>query len=127
MAAPAPFPHRMPRLWWLKRGSYLVYMLRELSVAFVAVFLLGMLCLINAAAAGGDAYGRVLGAMAHPCWIAFHAVALAFAVLHTVTWFKAGAVIMPVKGVPTWALIAGNLAAWVAVSAALLYAFVRFG
>ena len=43
---------RMPLLWWTRRRTYLKFMLRELSSAFVALFVVELLLLVRAVANG---------------------------------------------------------------------------
>ncbi len=123
------YPYRVPVTWWLRNRRYFLFMMRELSAVFVALFLLGVLIHLQALASHPAAYDRCLEWFARPGVVAFHVVAFAFAVLHTVTWFQAGAVIMPVrikgKPVPTSLLVGGNIAAWLGLSAALAYVFLR--
>lgn len=108
-------------MWWLRRRSYLVFILRELSSVFVAWFVAFLLLLIHAVGQGNDEYQRFLHWAANPWVIAVNVVALVFVMLHAVTWFnlapKATVVRLRGKRVPS-AWIAGfNYLAWAAVSA----------
>ena len=122
------YPSRVSVTWWLKNRNYFVFMMRELSAVFVALFLVGILYLLGGLASHLAEYERRLQWFTQPHVIAFHGVAFLFAVLHTVTWFKAGAVIMPVrlkgKLVPAAWMVWGNIAAWLGVSAVLAGLFV---
>ena len=46
----------MPATWWLTKQSYFLFMLRELSSVFIAVFLVVYLCQIYQVSKGPDAY-----------------------------------------------------------------------
>jgi fumarate reductase subunit C len=118
-------PYKMPALWWLRRRNYLVFMLRELSPLFVSLFLVRFLGMLAQVREGPASLAEAWRAASRPGAIAFSVVALAFAVLHAVTWFQAGAVILPVKvggkQVPAAAVVGGSLAAWLVFSAAVLW------
>ena len=48
----------VPRFWWAKRRSYLLFMLREISCVFVAWFVVYLLLLVRAIG-GGRGFIRV--------------------------------------------------------------------
>jgi succinate dehydrogenase subunit C len=128
--------YRQPvsRLWWLRRPTYLLFILRELSSLFVAWFVAYLLVLVAAVGAGESSYERFLDWSANPFVIALNVVALAFAVLHSVTFFQAApqTTVVRLRGrmvpaavrgqrVPA-ALLAGPIfAAWVVVSAFVIW------
>jgi succinate dehydrogenase subunit C len=74
--------------WWLQHRNYLVFMLREFSCIFVGYFLIVTLKQVCALARGPEAYAAFQAHMQHPLVILFNVVALAFLVLHTITWSK---------------------------------------
>lgn len=126
---PRLYRPRVSYLWWARRRSYLLFLLRELSSVFVAWFVAYLLLLVRAAGAGADAYQRFLEWSANPGIILLNVVALAFVVLHTVTFFnlapQAMAVRMGGRRVPgTW-IVASQYVAWALVSA--LVAWVILG
>ena len=49
----------MPATWWLTKQSYFLFMLRELSSVFVALFLVVYLCQLYQLSQGPDAYSRL--------------------------------------------------------------------
>ncbi|MEE6164748.1 MULTISPECIES: fumarate reductase subunit C [unclassified Mycolicibacterium] len=117
----------VPRFWWAKRRSYLTFMLRELScvaVAWSVVFLLTGV----AAVAGGDFRG-FLDFSAHPAVVLVNVVALAFLLLHAVTWFdlapRAMVIHLGGRRVPSSAVLAGHYAAWLVVSAVVVWLVLR--
>ena len=114
---------KMPSTWWLKKPAYILFMLRELSSVFIAVFLVVFLVQIYQLTKGPAAYGAFIQKLGSPGWILFHIVVLLFALLHSVTWFQSTAVVMPIRlgehEVPRKMVLALNLGAWVAVSAAI--------
>jgi fumarate reductase subunit C len=115
--------YRQPvaRYWWLKRRSYLLFMLREISCVFVAWFVVYLLLLVNAVGAGPDSYVRFLAWSAYPLVVALNVVTLIFVLLHAVTWFGSAprAIVPHIRGrrVPAGAVLAGHYAAWIVVSA----------
>ncbi len=117
---------RVPVLWWLRRRSYLLFVLRELSSVFVAWFVVFLLLLVHAVAQGPQDYQRFLDWSAAPGIILLNVVALSFVVIHSVTWLftlspHAMAVRLRGRRLPAAAIGAGNLVAWVLVSAIVLF------
>jgi fumarate reductase subunit C len=119
--------YRQPvsRLWWLKRPSYLLFILREFSSVFVAWFVAYLLVLVYAVGDGESSYQRFLDWSANPFLIALNVVALAFVVLHAVTFIQAAptTTVVRLRGrrLPDAALAAPIFAAWVVVSAFLIW------
>ena len=117
---------RMSPLWWARRRSYFLFAVRELSSLFVAWSVVWLLLLFHAVASGEAAYQRFVEQSARPWLIAINIVALLFVVLHAVTWFRLAPQAMAVRlggrRVPSALVAAGHYAAWVAVSAAIVWA-----
>jgi fumarate reductase subunit C len=115
-------------LWWTKRRSYLLFVLRELSSVAVAWFVVHFLLLVTAVHRGPTAYREFLGWSASPLVLLVNLVALAFVVLHAVTWFnlapKALVVRMQGQQVPPRMIAAGHFGAWLAVSAVVAFVLV---
>jgi fumarate reductase subunit C len=118
---------KMPRTWWLQKPAYLLFMLRELSSVFIAIFLIVFLVQIYQLTKGPDAYAAFVQKLSSPGWIVFHVVALLFALYHSLTWFESTAVIMPLRlgerAVTRNLVFALILGAWIAVSAVILILF----
>ena len=119
--------YRQPvsRFWWAKRRSYLLFMLREISCVFVAWFVVYLLLLVHATSAGQDSYARFLVWSANPVVVAVNVVAFIFLLLHAVTWFGLAprAIVPHIRGrrVPARAVLAGHYAAWLVVSAVIVW------
>ena len=115
-------------LWWTKRRSYLMFVLREISSVAVAWFVVHLLLLVTAVQGGPAAYRAFLDWSATPFILLVNLIALAFVVLHAVTWFnlapKALVVRMQGRRVPPRAVAAGHFAAWVVVSAIVAFVLV---
>jgi fumarate reductase subunit C len=112
---------RMSTYWWLKRWSYLAFILRELSSVFVAWSVVFLLLLVAAVSAGEDSYRQFLAWAGRPVVVVLNLVSLFFVVFHAVTWFNLApqAMVVRLRGqrVPgTW-IAASNYAAWALVSA----------
>lgn len=106
--------------WFLKRGIYTLFMLREISSVFVAIYVLELLCFVQRVAEGEKEMQVFLASLASPGWVVFHIVALAFALLHTITWFNLTPQAMPVRigeeKVPAVIVAGSNYVLWVIVS-----------
>jgi len=119
------YRRRMPLLWWTRRRSYTFFMLRELSSVFVGLFVVELLLLIRAVAGGPSAYAEFLDLLAHPVMIAINLVALAFLLLHAVTFanLTPRAMVVRLRGrrVPPRAVLAGVYAGWLVVTVFLAW------
>ena len=119
--------YRQPvsRYWWARRRSYLLFMLREISCVFVAWSVVYLLLLVHAIGAGQESYVRFLNWSANPFVVALNVVAWVFVLLHAVTWFGLAprAIVPHVRGrrVPARAVLSGHYAAWLVVSAVVVW------
>ncbi len=116
------------RFWWVHRRSYLLFVLRELSSVAVAWFVVHFLLLVTAVHRGPGAYQEFLEWSASPLLLLVNLVALAFVLLHAVTWFnlapKAIVVRMQGRQVPPRAVAAGHFGAWLVASAVVFWVLV---
>jgi fumarate reductase subunit C len=116
-------------LWWLRRRSYLLFMLRELSCVFVAWFVAFLLVLVAAVDSGPGAYQDFLDWAARPWVIAINVVAAAFVLLHAVTWFGLAPRAMVVRlgghPVPPVAVVAAHYVLWIACSIVAVWVILR--
>ena len=112
---------RMSTYWWLKRWSYLAFIVRELSSVFVAWSVVFLLLLVAAVSGGGDSYRQFLAWAGRPLVVVLTAVSLLFVVFHAVTWFNLApkAMVLRWRGrrVPGAWVAAANYAAWALASA----------
>jgi fumarate reductase subunit C len=97
MSAPVTYRQPVSRLWWLKKRSYFVFVMRELSCIFVAWFAVFLMVIVFAIGRGAASYQRFMDWAASPVVVAINIVALAFLVLHTVTWFVLTARATPIR------------------------------
>jgi fumarate reductase subunit C len=94
MSKPKPYVRPMSG-WWLKNPRYVQYMVREATSIFVGMYALILLVGVARLGTGEAAYAGWLGALQNPVYVAFHLVALAAALLHTVTWFSVAPKVVP--------------------------------
>ena len=92
MSAPTTYKrvtYKQPvsRLWFLKKRTYFVFVLRELSSIFVGWSAEFLMIMLFAVGRGEAAYQNLLTWAASPVVVVVNVVALAFLILHTVTWF----------------------------------------
>lgn len=118
---------KMPAAWYLQKRSYFLFMVREFSSLFIALFLVVYLIQLYKLAESPAAYQEFVSRLASPGWLFFHLVALLFAVYHTVTWFQSSAVVLPLRVgervVPRRTVVLLHLAAWAIVSLVILVVF----
>ena len=114
----------MSPVWYLKRGPYVVFMLREFTSLFNALYGLLLLLLLSKWSESSEAYDAFLAFLGSPWMIPLHVVALASSVLHTVTWFNATGKAVVIRWgearLSDAALAAPNYAAWALVTVLVL-------
>ena len=119
------YRRRIPLMWWARRRSYTFFILRELSSVFVAVFIVELLFLVRAVAHGPSAYQGFLDTMANPAMILLNVVALAFLLLHAITFanLTPRAMVVRLRGrrVPPRIILAGVYFGWLVVTAFLVW------
>lgn len=115
----------IPVLWWIRKRSYFLFVMRELSSLFVAWLVLYLLLFVRAVGRGEAAYAGFLDWASSPWLVVLNVVAFAFVVLHTVTWFSLTpqAMVLDVGGrrVPPAAIIGAQYAGLVVVSAFIFW------
>lgn len=133
LAGPRTYRPRMSLFWWVHKRSYLLFVLRELSSVFVAWFVMFTLLFVWSVSRGEERYERLLEIAANPFVVAVNVVALAFLLLHTVTWFNLTPQAIPVRlptalpgglrgrRVPAVAIVAAQWAGFVVVSAFVVW------
>ena len=122
---PGLYYPKMRLTWWLGRPGYIRFVIREVTSVFIAIFLVVLLVQVYDVAQGPEAYAAMLARLASPGWIVFNVIALAFALYHTVTWFKLTGIVQVIRvgdrQVPPALVVAGAFVAWAAVSLFILY------
>jgi len=126
-ATPKLYHPKMPATWWLKHPAYFLFMMRELSSVFIALFLVVFLIQIYQLTRGPEAYAAVMRRLGSPGWISFHVVALLFALYHSLTWFTLTSKVQVVrvrgKEVPPSLVTGANIGVWLVLSLVILVVF----
>jgi len=119
----------MSTWWWTKKRSYFVFAMRELSSLFVAWWVVFLLLLVNSIGRGATAYDDFLDWASSPWVVVLNVVALAFVVLHAITWFSLTPQAMDVRlrgqPVPPALIIASQYAGLAVVSAFVYWLVTR--
>ena len=122
--AVGPYPRQHSNTWFLKRWPYQLFMLRELSSVFLAAYVVVLLLLVTKVHDGRHAFNGFEHTLKSPGLIIFNSVVLAFAVLHSVTWFQAVPKALPLRRgenkVPPLLLVGLHYALMLVLSAAVL-------
>ena len=118
------YKRTMPCTWWLKKSSYILFMLRELSSVFVALYALCLLSQVYAFSQGPDSYAAwVMGSLSRGM-ILLHVIMVLFVLYHTVTWFRISGRIFGREGsgaLSPVAVTAVNYIVWIVLSIGLIY------
>jgi fumarate reductase subunit C len=136
VSAPQTYRTKPSIFWWLRKRSYQLFALREISSVFVAWFVVVTTVFAWSAAGGSERYEGFLDVMSNPILVLLNVVALAFLLLHTVTWFNLTPKAMPVRlprmipsvggrRVPSIAIVAGQWVGFAVVSALFVWLVVR--
>ena len=119
----------MPSTWWLRRKSYFLFMVRDLTCVAVGGYA-ALLLVLAASAYDQDSFHSVFLWLSTSRWsVTLHAIALPVVLYHTITWFD-----LTSKAMAIWrgeervspVLIAGSLhVAWLVIS--VLIAWIVLG
>jgi len=114
----------LPPAWWRVNKRYTLYMLRELSSVFVALWSVRLLIQLNQLRRGEVAYDAAVAVQRRPPALAFHLISLLFALIHSVTFLiaagKGPTVRMGGRRVPERAITVGAFAGWAGASLLVL-------
>lgn len=120
----------VPRAWWLRTGPYRRFFARELTSVFVAAFSVVLLLFLFALSRGRAAYEGFLSWLELPAVVLLSAVILVALLYHTGTWLRLTAHVQVVrlrgKPVRRELVVAGLVAAWLALSALVTYFHIWF-
>ena len=126
---PKWFRRRVSVWWWLQKGTYAVFVLRELTSVAVAFAALLTLLLVRALARGPEAYQRFLGRLGRPDALILSLLALAFVLFHSITWFHLApkAMVLRFRGrrLPDAMIVGMNYLAWVVLSVVVTVVLMR--
>jgi len=85
------YPWRQPSGWWLKNSHYIMYMIRELTAVFAALWVVVFLAQI---AMNGRNVAKWSASLASPGWLVFSVIAFIFVMYHAWTAFTATSTLM---------------------------------
>jgi fumarate reductase subunit C len=121
------YPRQHSNTWFLKRRPYRIFMLRELSAVFLALYTVLLLVLVMKVHGSPNSFNAFVDTMESPGLVVFNIIALLFALLHTVTWFQAVPKALPLRRgedrVPPALLIGANYVVMLGLSALVLSLF----
>lgn len=116
-------PELSRRGWWLRRPRYIRYMMREISAAFIGIYMLLVIGGLYRLSQGEAAWDAYLTDAAGTAGRSFAVVALFFAIYHSYTWFQVTPKAMPLtlggKRIPGAFIVAAHWFGFALVSGAL--------
>lgn len=120
-----PYVREVPAFrWFLRQPRYVRYMTREFSCLFIGAWTLLMVWGLRELAEGPAAWTAFLEWLTSPGSIAFHVLALGFALYHSITWFKLTPKALPVQRgeefVPDGVISGAHYAGWALLSLVVL-------
>jgi fumarate reductase subunit C len=120
-----PYVREISSEWIFRHPRYVRYLVREFSCLFIGGYALLMVVALMRLSQGPAAWEGFLQALQAPASIAFHLVALAFSLYHSVTWFNLTPKALPVqlgeKFLPDGVIAGAHYAGWFALSVALFW------
>jgi fumarate reductase subunit C len=115
--------------WWLEKGAYFAFILRESTCLFVAWFVVYLLLMIGAVAGGADRYRQFLTWSASPWMLTLNAASFLFIIYHAITFFVAAPQALVVRvgrrPVPARLVLVFHYIAWAASSALVAWVLLR--
>ncbi len=125
-----PYRPSVPRTWYLRKQPYRVFMLRELTSVFIGGYLVFLIILLARLGQGYEQYAALMESLRSPLAVVGHAVVLAAAVFHSITWFNLTPQVMPIRigeqRLPdAVAAIGAGYLPWLIVSGAILWGVLR--
>ena len=123
--SPRPYMRTMRRDWWLHRRSTFLYMMRELTSLFIGLYSALLALGLVQLARGSQTWDGFIALITSSAGVIFQLLCLAFALLHSVTWFALTPQAMPLPA-PAKAVIGAHYAVWVVISIVVLLLAGRF-
>jgi fumarate reductase subunit C len=118
----------IPATWWLRRRTYFLFIVRELTSVFVAGYVAFLLVMI-ARAQDEASFARFYEGLACPASVALHVLTLLMVLFHAITWINLTPKVMVVwrgeQKVSPLLITGANYAAWLVVSGLVLWLVLR--
>lgn len=115
----------MPISWWIRKKSYVYFIIRELTSIFVAAYAVILLIQVGALSRGAEAWEALLEWFATPLSIGLHVIILIFVLYHSITWFNLAPTAMVLrigkKRIPDAAILAVNFGMWALLSVGIAW------
>lgn len=116
--------------WWLRRGDYFRYMIRELSSLFVGIFSIILIWGLFRLSQGEPAFQAWTASLWQNLWW-LSVITFGFAFYHSYTWFMLTPKAMPLrigaKRVAPSAIIAAHMLLWLVCSIAVWLIYIYGG
>lgn len=114
--------------WFTRRPGYIMFMVRELTALFLAIYLVALLVILGKLSDAAS-FVTLLSDLTSPGWRILHAVALVATVWHAITWFNLTPKAMPVfigenRAPGPLVAIGMGYAPWAVVSAFIVWLIV---
>ena len=114
-----------PTSWYFRMPRYMRYMAREVTSIFIGIYTMIMVFGLAALAAGPERWDAFLKALQTPLSLAFHWLALAFALYNSFTWFNVAPKALPIQVgeelMPDIVVAGGHYVVWVLLSLFILF------
>ena len=125
-----PTYHRpISATWWMRNRRYFLFMIRELTSVFVALFVLLFLYELFLVTKGKEVHELFQKSLRTPPVVTFYVIALLFALYHSLTWLGLTAKIQVVKigksTLPPGLVSLGAYLGWVFATAVVAYLFLN--
>ncbi|MGD9583203.1 MAG: hypothetical protein AB7V26_05980 [Lysobacterales bacterium] len=116
----------LPTFWWLQRGNYRRYMLRELSSLPIALYAVWLILALLRLGQGAEAWAAFRASLASPLAIALQGIVLVFALIHSLSWFALAPRTLPLyigtRRVADGWIAAAHYLAWAVLSVLIFLA-----
>ena len=123
------FHRPIPATWWLRNRRYFMFMIREITSVFVALFVILYLYEFFLISKGAEVHGLFQESLRTVPFVIFYIIVLLFALYHSWTWLGLTAKIQVVKigkmTVPPALVSLGAYASWIAATVVVGYLFLN--
>ena len=114
-----------PTSWYFRMPRYMRYMVREVTSIFIGIFTAILLCGLGRLSQGQAQWESFLMQIQTPGYVLFLALALAFALYNTFTWFNVAPKALPLQFgedmAPDSVVRNAHYAIWVVLSLIVLW------
>ncbi len=117
----------VPITWWLHNRRYFLFMIRESTSVFIALFILLYLYQLFLISKGAEVHDLFQESLRSVPVVVFYAIVLLFALYHSITWLGLVSKIQIVRvgrlTVPPFLVGLGAYLSWIVASAVVAYLF----